>query len=60
MIGDQGAGFDVDAARAGRGIGLLSMAERIKLVEGDLSIESQPRMGTTVRPRVRLPGAETR
>jgi len=60
VISDQGAGFDVDAARGGRGIGLISMAERIKLVEGDLSIESQPRLGTTVRARVPLPGAEVR
>ena len=60
VISDQGAGFDVDAARGGRGIGLISMAERIKLVEGDLSIESQPRLGTTVRARVHLPGAEVR
>ena len=50
----------MDAARGGRGIGLISMAERIKLVEGDLSIESQPRLGTTVRARVHLPGAEVR
>jgi PAS domain S-box-containing protein len=54
-VSDHGAGFDVGAAN-GQGIGLMSMAERIKLVDGDLSIESKPGRGTTVRVRVRLPG----
>jgi PAS domain S-box-containing protein len=56
VVSDQGAGFDVEATRAGRGIGLISMAERIKLVDGELSIESRPLQGTTIRVRVPLPG----
>ena len=51
-ISDEGSGFDVEAAKAGPGIGLISMAERMKLVEGDLVIESQPQQGTTIRARV--------
>jgi signal transduction histidine kinase len=31
------------------------MRERLKLVEGDLSIESQPASGTTIVARVPLP-----
>ena len=36
------------------GIGLISMEERLKLVKGKLSIDSQPRRGTTVCARVPL------
>jgi signal transduction histidine kinase len=52
MISDEGSGFDVEMAKAGPGIGLISMAERMKLVDGDLVIESQPQHGTTIRVRV--------
>ena len=51
---DHGKGFNVEAARKGRGIGLISMEERMKLVDGDLSIESQPLHGTVIHARVRL------
>jgi signal transduction histidine kinase len=53
-VSDSGAGFDVQAAREGRGLGLTSMQERVKVVNGKLSIESQPNRGTVVRARVRL------
>ena len=53
-IRDSGAGFDVQAAREGRGLGLTSMQERVKVVNGEFSIESQPNRGTVVRARVRL------
>ena len=54
VVRDSGTGFDVVAARTSRGIGLLSMQERIKLVEGSLSIQSIPRQGTTIHARVPL------
>jgi PAS domain S-box-containing protein len=57
-ISDHGCGFDVDASRFGRGLGLVSMAERLKLVDGELTIDSKPQRGTTIRVRVRLPGVE--
>jgi two-component system sensor histidine kinase UhpB len=53
VIRDDGKGFDVPAARnrAARGgsLGLISMAERVALVGGSLSIESSPGSGTIVR-----------
>jgi signal transduction histidine kinase len=52
-ITDAGAGFDRGAART-RGLGLSSMAERLKLVAGELSIASKPGDGTSVRARVSL------
>ena len=51
-IRDEGVGFDVDAASQGLGLGMTSMRERLKLVGGELLIESQPTCGTTVLARV--------
>jgi signal transduction histidine kinase len=53
-VSDSGSGFDVHEAEEGRGLGLTSMRERVKLVNGELSIESQPNRGTTIRARVSL------
>ncbi len=53
-VHDSGQGFDMDAAMRGRGIGLTSMQERLKLVNGELSIESEIEQGTTIRARVPL------
>jgi len=50
-IRDQGVGFDVEAASRGAGLGLTSMKERLKLVGGDLFIDSQATRGTTVLAR---------
>jgi signal transduction histidine kinase len=56
-IVDGGRGFDVEAARRGRGMGLESMQERLDLVNGQLTIESRPGGGTIVRARVPRPAA---
>ena len=50
-VRDEGVGFDVDAANRGLGLGLTSMKERLKLVGGELFIESQSTRGTTVLAR---------
>jgi len=47
-VSDSGAGFDTNATKRNRGIGLMSMNERLKLIKGELSIESQPNRGTTI------------
>jgi PAS domain S-box-containing protein len=49
---DRGVGFDTQAAKVGQGLGLVSMEERLKLVNGTLFIESQLNRGTTVHARV--------
>jgi signal transduction histidine kinase len=56
-IRDEGVGFDVDAATRGLGLGLTSMRERLKLVGGELFIESQSTQGTTVRARAPIRGS---
>src|ERR1700760_3322160 len=42
VINDGGAGFDVEEARTNRGLGLLSMQERIHLVHERFSVNSKP------------------
>ena len=51
-VSDSGTGFDSEAAKEGRGLGLISMKERLNLVNGSLSIDSQPESGTTIHARV--------
>jgi signal transduction histidine kinase len=53
-VKDSGTGFDREAAKESRGLGLISMEERVKLVKGTLSINSQPKGGTTIHARVPL------
>ena len=53
-VSDSGAGFDREVAKENRGLGLVSMEERLKLVKGTFSIESQPKRGTTIHARVPL------
>ena len=47
-VRDAGAGFDVEEAKKNRGLGLVSMQERVHLVRGRLTVESQPGKGTIV------------
>ena len=59
-IRDEGVGFDVDAASRGLGLGLTSMKERLKLVGGELLIESHSTRGTAVLARAPLRRSEGR
>lgn len=47
-LSDNGQGFDVSSAY-GRGVGLLSMRERMKALHGDVMIESASGKGTVVQ-----------
>ena len=51
---DSGSGFDLDEVINGQGLGLTSMKERLKLVDGQLDIKSKPGHGTTIHARVPL------
>jgi signal transduction histidine kinase len=51
-IADDGEGFDVEAARPNPGLGLLSMEERARMVQGNVVIHSEPGEGTTIEVRV--------
>ena len=52
---DDGAGFDVDA-RFGKGLGLVSMTERLEAVGGTLKIRSAPGSGT--RLKITIPATD--
>ena len=56
-VSDDGAGFDPALAREGGSIGLASMRERVRLVNGTLDIASSPGRGTTITAWVPLEGA---
>jgi PAS domain S-box-containing protein len=51
-VSDLGAGFDPSRAMTGRGLGLISMRERIHLVNGSFAIDSKPGCGTSIRARI--------
>jgi PAS domain S-box-containing protein len=53
-VSDSGKGFDPLEASNSEGIGLASMRERLKLVDGELSIQTEPNRGTTISARVPL------
>jgi PAS domain S-box-containing protein len=50
-IRDQGAGFDRETAMKSSGLGLTSMQERLRLVGGELTINTQVNAGTTIHAR---------
>jgi PAS domain S-box-containing protein len=53
-VHDSGVGFDAYSTTSGHGLGLVSMTERLKLVGGQLFIDSKPHCGTTICARVPL------
>ena len=61
-VRDDGPGFDLTKVRLGGGLGILSMNERSRLVNGSLILKSRPGDGTavTVRMPVDRSGARMR
>lgn len=53
-VHDSGVGFEPEEAIKGRGLGLSNMQDRLRLVDGELSIDSKPHHGTTIRAYVPL------
>jgi len=56
-VRDQGRGFDPAVALATSGLGLVSMQERLRFMNGEVTIESSPGKGTTVRATIPLRAA---
>ncbi|HTR35620.1 MAG TPA: CHASE3 domain-containing protein [Bryobacteraceae bacterium] len=48
IVSDDGSGFSTDSGRLNKGLGILSMQERIRMVNGTLAITSQPGRGVQV------------
>jgi PAS domain S-box-containing protein len=51
-VADSGRGFDVERARRGSGIGLISAEERVKLLRGTFEVKSVPMSGTAIVVRI--------
>jgi len=51
-VRDSGIGFEPEKAMKGLGLGLANMQERLRLVDGTLSIQSKPHRGTTIHAHV--------
>jgi PAS domain S-box-containing protein len=54
VVRDEGVGFDVEEAKKNRGLGLVSMQERIHLVHGRFAVDSKPGKGTRIFAAVPL------
>lgn len=52
-VNDDGIGFD-SARTDGKGLGLISMRERMRLVGGELIVRSSPGQGTRIEARISL------
>jgi signal transduction histidine kinase len=48
MITDRGRGFDPQTAVSRGGLGLISMRERVRIVNGTFTVDSKPMSGTTI------------
>jgi PAS domain S-box-containing protein len=58
VISDSGRGFDSETAMQGRGLGLVSMRERVRLMNGTIAVESKLNGGTTIDVRIPLSPAQ--
>jgi signal transduction histidine kinase len=56
-LADDGIGFDPRSVDGKGGLGLVSMRERLRLVHGEIAIESSPSRGTRVEVRVPVSAA---
>jgi PAS domain S-box-containing protein len=54
IVRDSGKGFDIETALRGKGLGLTSMRERVRLVNGTIAIESSPMSGTKIHVYIPL------
>ena len=55
-ISDSGRGFDLEKVMEGAGLGVTSMQERVRLVNGSIEIKSKPMGGTTINVVIPLEG----
>ncbi|MCB0811362.1 MAG: histidine kinase, partial [Flavobacteriales bacterium] len=53
LVEDNGRGFDPQ--RAGSGLGMRTLADRVRIMDGRLDIDSAPGSGTRVTIRVPVP-----
>ncbi len=54
MVKDNGRGFTATKASGEPGLGLVSMRERVRLIQGEILIRSQPGQGTAIEVKAPL------
>ena len=54
LVSDSGVGFDIDSPELKKGLGLVGMRERLRLVGGSISIDSGPSQGTQIEATIPL------
>ena len=59
-VHDQGAGFDPKAARNNGGLGIASMEERVRLLQGSFSLVTEPDCGSKVIVSIPIRKAQSR
>jgi signal transduction histidine kinase len=60
VVSDAGAGFDLAEAMRNQGLGLVSMQERVRLIQGRFNIDSRPGEGTKIVATVPVTGEKGR
>ena len=58
LIQDKGIGFDPNEVKKKAGIGLSSMRERVRLINGTISFKSKPGQGTEIEVSIPLGGGD--
>ena len=53
-VADQGVGFNPEQAQKRRGLGLVSMEERVKALDGSFELTTRPGAGTQLRAQIPL------
>jgi signal transduction histidine kinase len=59
-VSDDGRGFDEQAGFTSQGLGLISMRERLQMVNGVLEVKTHPGAGTIISAQVPLQTANFR
>jgi len=54
LVSDNGCGFNTDSDSMERGLGFISMKERLHLVGGKINVYSKPLRGTRIEVSVPL------
>jgi two-component system sensor histidine kinase UhpB len=60
LVKDEGRGFDLPRSRRGAGLGLVSIEERVRLLQGEVLVTSRPGHGTDLLVQVPLSTAAER
>jgi len=55
-IQDNGRGFDTKEVKKKPGLGLDSMEERVRLIQGEMTVKTKPGQGTVIKVRAPLSG----